>query len=101
MTTLVTWLEELDALLTGRSATPADEHRLDALIDRGIELLSDPTPQPAPAGIDPQQLDRVQRRLRTIADRVAGELDEVRRERRQLARARTAHAGYHAAALSA
>jgi hypothetical protein len=101
MTTLVTWLDELDALMTGQPATPADEHRLDALIDRGMVLLADPTLQPAPVGVDPQQLDRVQRRLRTIADRVAGELDEIRRERRQLVRARTAHVGYHAATSSA
>lgn len=95
MTALMCWLDELDAALVGTAPTADAERRLDALIDEGVSLLAGEITD-APA-IDAHVIDRVQRRLRAIADEVASELDAVRRTRRELTRAGRAHAGYRAA----
>lgn len=96
MTAMLCWLDDLDAALVGDAAAEASEERLDALIDQGVTLFSDPSTIAEP--LDPTVLARVQQRLRTIADQVAAELDAVRGERRELTRVGRAHAGYQAAA---
>jgi hypothetical protein len=93
---LICWLDELDEALIGTEPTEDAERRLDALIDEGVSLLAGVVPTDATA-IDAQVVDRVQQRLRAIADGVATELDAVRRTRRELTRTRRAHAGYRAA----
>jgi hypothetical protein len=93
---LIAWLDELDGALVAEAAEDETQQRLDALIDQGVTLLAAQVPVTT-AGIDSQVIDRVQRRLRAIADEVAGELDAVRRARHELTRAGRAHAGYRAA----
>lgn len=90
-TSLTSWLDELDAALVGADPNAATEHRLDALIDEGMTLLAGEAAADV-ATIDTSVIDRVQRRLRAIADEIAVELDAVRRERRELTRTRRAHA---------
>lgn len=96
MTALMSWLDDMDALV-GTERTAASVDRLDTLIDQGVTLLADEAPRDG-STIDPGVIDRIQHRLRAIADEVAAELDAVRRERRQLTRAGRAHAGYQAGA---
>jgi hypothetical protein len=92
---LLCWLDELDEALIGAAPTADTERRLDALIDEGVALFAGATPAD-PSAVDAVVVDRVQQRLRTIADGVATELDAVRRTRRELTRTRRAHAGYRA-----
>jgi hypothetical protein len=93
---LMSWLDELDEALIGDAPSADAEQRLEALIDQGVTLLAEPSPAET-APIDSQVIDRVQRRLRLIADEVGRELDTVRCARRELSRAHRAHAGYRAA----
>ena len=95
MTALMCWLDELDEALVGTAPTADAERRLEALIDEGVNLLAGEVTDAS--AIDANVIDRVQRRLRAIADEVANELDGVRRTRRELTRAGRAHAGYRAA----
>jgi hypothetical protein len=81
---LISWLGELDAALRGAEQSDEDDH-LDALIDRGVTLLTTDAPVEAPAA-DPQVIDRVQRRLQAMADDIAAELASVRHARREVSR---------------
>lgn len=97
MNALICWLDELDEALIGTEPSADAERRLEALIDEGVTLLAGETPLDASA-VDAHVIDRVQQRLRAIADGVATELDTVRRTRRELTRTRRAHARYRATA---
>lgn len=91
MNELGRWLREMDAALLG-----ADD-RIDTLVERGLVLLDD---ELAADDVDRLAFQRVINRLRDATDLIAAELSEVRRERRELARTRRAHAGYRAAAVA-
>jgi hypothetical protein len=93
---LMSWLDELDEALIEDALSADAEQRLEALLEQGVTLLAAPSPAEA-APVDSQVVDRVQRRLQVIADEVGRELDAVRCARRELTRARRAHAGYRAA----
>lgn len=97
MTALMCWLDEIDEALVGSDSSADAERRLEALIDQGVTLLAVEAPLDT-AAIDATVIDRVQGRLRAIADEVAAELDSVRQSRRELTRAGRAHAGYRAVA---